>query len=95
MYPRTYTSLDTYPLDIYPLGHIPLDIYPQDIYPRTYTPHNLKCLIWFMHHVLITYYTLKNIYFAGIEFICNVDAVKLLQICCEEGFSPYNCSGSR
>ena len=56
-YPETYTPLDTYPLDIYPLGQIPPP--PPDIYPRTYTPHNLKCLIWLMHHVLITYCTLK------------------------------------
>ena len=37
----------------------------------------------------------KNVYFAGIAFICNIDAVKLSHICCEEGFSPQNCSGSR
>ena len=37
----------------------------------------------------------KNIYFAGIAFICNVDAIKLSDICCEEGFNPHNCSGSR
>ena len=38
---------------------------------------------------------LKNIYFAGIPFTCDVDAVKLFHICCEEGFSPHNFSGSR
>ena len=37
----------------------------------------------------------KNIYFAGIAFICDVDAVKLYNICCEEGSSTHNCSGSR
>ena len=69
---------------------------PPDIYtPRTYTPHNLKCLIWLKHHVFITYSTLKNIYCAGIAFICDVDAVKLSHISCEEGFSPHNCSGSK
>ena len=30
-----------------------------------------------MHHVLITYFTLKIIYFAGIACICNVDAEAL------------------
>ena len=30
---------------------------------RTYTPQTLKCPIWFMHHVLITYCTLDSIYF--------------------------------
>ena len=44
--------------------------------------------------MLIKYCTLKNIYFAGIAFICNADAVKLSYICCQEGFSPHNCSGS-
>ena len=48
-----------------------------------------------MHHMLITYCTLKNIYFAGIAFIWDVDPVKLSPICCEEGFIPHNCSGSR
>ena len=58
-YPKDTYPLVTYPLDTYPLGHIP---------PRTYTPQTLKCPIWFMHHLLITYCTLKNIYFAGIAF---------------------------
>ena len=75
--PRTHTPLvtyplDTYPLDTYPLGHIP---------PGTYTPQPLKCPIWFMHHVLITYCTLKSIYFAEIVFICDVGAIKLTDIC--------------
>ena len=92
-YPRTYTPLDTYPPDRCPPGHLPPGQIPPRTYtprthtpwtyaPRTYIPHNLKC-------------TLKNIYFARIAFICYVDAVKLTHICCEEGFSPHNCSGSR
>ena len=36
----------------------------------------------------------KNIYFAVIAFMCDVDAVKPSHICCEEGFSPNNCSDS-
>ena len=34
-----------------------------------------------MHHVFITYCTLKNIYFAGIAFICDAGAIKLSDIC--------------
>ena len=34
-----------------------------------------------MHHVLITYCTLKSIYFAEIIFICDVGAIKLTDIC--------------
>ena len=60
------------PPDTYPLGHIP---------PRTYTPYTLKCLIWFMHHVLITYCTLKSIYLAGIAFVCDAGAIMLSDIC--------------
>ena len=41
----------------------------------------LKCPIWFMHHVLIIYCTLKSIYFAEIAFICDVGAIKLTDIC--------------
>ena len=37
----------------------------------------------------------KHIYFAGIAFICDVDAVKLSHICCVKGFNPHKCSGSR
>ena len=106
--PRTLTPdiypLDTYPLNTYPwthapyirtLGYTPWTHTPWTYTPRTITLHNLKCLIWLMHHVLISYCTLENIYFAGIVFIKNVDAVNLSHICCEEGFSPHNCSGSR
>ena len=71
-YPKDTYPPVTYPLDTYPLGHIP---------PRTYTPQTLKCPIWFMHHVLITYCTLKSIYFAEIAFICDVGAIKLTDIC--------------
>ena len=76
IYPWTYTlldtyPLDTYPLDIHPLGHItpwtltpgqipPRTHYPQTYTPRTYASHNLKCLIWLMDHVLITYCTLNT-----------------------------------
>ena len=34
-----------------------------------------------MHHVLITYCTLKSIYFAEIAFVCDVGAIKLTDIC--------------
>ena len=93
-YPPVTYPLDTYPLDTYPLGHIPpppvtypLDTYPLDTYPlghippRTHTPQTLKCPIWFMHHVLITYCTLKSIYFGEIAFICDVGAIHLTDIC--------------
>ena len=61
----------------------PGDTYPKDIKPLERFPrgHNiiilqtLKCPIWFMHHVFITYYTLKSIYFAGITFICDAKPV--------------------
>ena len=33
--------------------------------------------------------------FAGIACICNEVAIKLSDICCQEGFNPHNCSGSR
>ena len=33
-----------------------------------------------MHHVLITYCTLKSIYFAEKAFICDVGAMKLTDI---------------
>ena len=41
-----------------------------------------------MQHVLITYCTLKSIYFAEIAFICDVGAIKLTDICCQEGLFP-------
>ena len=41
-----------------------------------------------MHHVPITYCTLKSIYFAEITFICDVGAIKLTDICCQEGLIP-------
>ena len=34
-----------------------------------------------MHHVLITYCTLKSIYFAGITFVCDAGAILLSDIC--------------
>ena len=56
--PRTHTprsltpwTLTPWTLILIPLGHIP---------PRTYTPQTLKCPFWFMHHVLITYCSLKS-----------------------------------
>ena len=66
-----------------PPGHLPPRTYtPQDIILLIYyNPQTLKCLIWFMHHVLITYCTLKSIYFAEIAFICDVGALKLRDIC--------------
>ena len=90
--PPGHLPLDTYPLDIYPLGHIPPGhlppghLPPGHLPPRTYIPQDiyppdLKCPIWFMHHVLITYCTLKSIYFAEIAFICDVGAIKLTYIC--------------
>ena len=83
---------DMYPPDTYPLGHIPPGhlppghLPPGHLPPRTYTPKDiypqtLKCPIWFMHHVLITYCTLKSIYFAEIAFICDVGAIKLTDVC--------------
>ena len=105
-YPRTYTPLDTYPWThtpgYIPPGHLPPGhLPPGQIPPRTYTPwthtqrtynpHNLKCL--FCVDYLLNFK--RNIYFARIAFICNVDAVKLTHICCEEGFSPHSCSDSR
>ena len=85
--PRTHTPpvtypLDTYPLDTYPLGHIP---------PRTYTPQTLRCPIWFMHHVLITYCTLKSIYFAEITVICDVGAIQIFAL--SGRVNPHNYSG--
>ena len=91
-YPQVTYPLDTYPLDIYPLGHIPPGhlppghLPPGHLPPRTYTPQDiypqpLKCPIWFMHHVLITYCTLRSIYFAEIAFICDVGAIRLTDIC--------------
>ena len=56
--PRTHTPPVTYPLGHMSPGH-------------NYTTQTLKCPIWFMHNVLITYCTLKSIYFAEIEFICD------------------------
>ena len=86
-YPKDTYPPVTYPLDIYPLGHIPPGhlppghLPPGHLPPRTYTPPTLKCPIWFMHHVLITYCTLKSIYFAEIAFICDVGTIKLTDIC--------------
>ena len=85
--PCTPPPSDIYPQDIYSLVTFPLDTYPQETYPlghvplRTYTPLTLKCPILFMQHVLITYCTLKSIYFAGIAFICDVGTIKLTDIC--------------
>ena len=43
-----------------------------------------------MHHVLITYCTLKSIYFAGIAFVCDVGAMKLSNILlCHEGLNLH------
>ena len=65
-----------------PPGHLPPGHLPPRTYtPRTYTPQTLKCPIWFMHHLLITYCTLKSIYFAGIAFFCDAGAIKLSDIC--------------
>ena len=65
-----------------PPGHLPPRTYtPQGIYPPGHiAPQTLKCPIWFMHQVLITYCTLKSIYFAEIAFICDVGAIKLTDI---------------
>ena len=83
-YPPVTYPLDTYPLDTYPLGHIP---------PRTYTPKTLEFPIWFMHHVLIAYCTLKNIHFAEIAFSCDVGAIKLIYICSvRKGLIPTTTS---
>ena len=92
--PPDIHPLDTYPLVIYHLGHIPPSHIPPGHIPPP--PHNLKCLFWLMHHLLITYCTLKKTFILQeFHFIYKVDAVKLSHICCEEGFSPLNCSGSR
>ena len=87
-YPKGIYPPVTYPLDTYPLGHLPPGHLPPGhlpplghIPPRTYTPYTLKCPIWFMHHVLITYCTLKSIYFAGIAFVCDAGAIMLSDIC--------------
>ena len=61
-YPKDTYPVVTYPLETYPLGHItprsltPGHLSPRTYTPRTYTPQTLSCPIWFMHHVLITYY---------------------------------------
>ena len=92
MYPPDTYSKDTYPpitypLDTYPPGHIqpghlpPGHLPPGHLPPRTYTPQSLKCPILFMHYVLITYCTLKSIYFARIDFICDAGAKELSDIC--------------
>ena len=75
--PRTHTTWSLTPGNLHP-GHVPPRIY---IPPRTYTPYILKCPIWFMHHVLITYCKLKSIYFAGIAFVCDAGAIMLSDIC--------------
>ena len=92
-YPPVTYPLVTYPLDTYPLGHIPPGhlppghLPPRHLSPRTYTPqdiytpYTLKCPIWFMHRVLVTYCTLKSIYFAGIAFVCDAGAIMLSDIC--------------
>ena len=87
MYPPDIYPKDTYPLVTYPLGHIPPGhlppghLPPRTYTPWTYTPQTLKCPIWFMHHVLITYCNLKSIYFAGIASICDEGAIKRSNIC--------------
>ena len=82
MYPPDTYPKDTYPPVTYPLDTYPLDTYPPRTYtPQRYTPQTLKGPIWFMHHVLITYCTLKSIYFAGIAFICDEGAIKQSNIC--------------
>ena len=84
-YPRTYTPWTYTPQDTYPQ-----DIYPQEIYPQSFEMPYLahaSCVDYIVH-------IKKTIYFPGIAFICNEDAGKLSHICCEEGFSPHNCSGS-
>ena len=84
--PGTYTPLDTYPLDIYPLDRYPLGhVPPRHIPPGHIPPGHIPPIVCNALFVLITHCTLKNIYFARIAFICNVDAVKLIHICCEEG----------
>ena len=85
-YPLNINPLDTYPLGHIPPGHLPPGhLPPGHLSPRTppgtYTPEALKCPIWFMHHVLITFCTLKSIYFAGITLVCVASAIKLSGIC--------------
>ena len=92
--PRTLTPKDTYSLVTYPLDNYPLDTYPLGhIPPRTYTPKTLKCPICFMHHVLITYCTLKNIYLAEFAFTCDVGAIKLTDICSTQALSSRGGGG--
>ena len=85
-YPLDTYPLDTYPLDTYPLGHIPPGhLPPGHLPPRTYTPQDIYPLYFkmpylFMHHVMITYCTLKSIYFAGIAFVCDAGAIMLSDI---------------
>ena len=71
---------DMCPLDTNPQDTYPGSLTPWTLTPRTYTrpppPLTLKWAFWFMHHVLITYFTLKSIYFAEIVFICDVGAKK-------------------
>ena len=89
--PWTLTPWTLTPWTFTPWTEIPPRTHtPRTHTPRTYTPHNLKCLIcvdYLLHF--------KKVYFARIAFMCNVDAVKLSHICCEEGFSHHNCSGSK
>ena len=99
MYPPVTYPLDTYPLDTYPLGHTPPVTYPLDTYPRvtyplghipprTYSPQTLKCSIWFMHHVLITYCTLRKLFCRNSIYLgcrCNKADNYLL---CQEGLIP-------
>ena len=86
-YPLVTYPLDTYPPDTYPLGHIPPGhlppghLPPRTYTPWTYTPPDLKCPIWFIYRVLITYCTSEHIYFAGLAFICVTGAIKLSDIC--------------
>ena len=89
MYP-----LDTYPKDKYPLDTYPLDIYPLHIHPGYIPPYfempysaHASCVDKILHF--------KKHIFRRIAFICNVDAIKLSDICCQEGVNPNNCSGSR
>ena len=80
--PRTCTPWRLTPGHI-PPGHLPPGhIPPYTLTPWTFTPWT---------------YTPNNLKCTSKTFILQQLhlSVKMTHICCEEGFSPHNCSGSR
>ena len=80
--PRGHLPLGHIPPSHLPPGHLPPGHLPSRTYtPRTYTTQTLKCPIWFMHHVLITYCTLKKHLFCRNSIYLGIGAINLTDIC--------------